>query len=271
MSDTLRVAGIVTRWVRCGDYKETNFRRGSSLIREAAAGGAQIACTTEGFLDGYHDEVSDQAYRDVGSWLEAADSGVYVRLLGELARELGIYIAAGVAVADGSQTDENGTPKPFNACQLYSPEGAVVGAYYKTHNFRRRSPWFAAVPDVQKPACFPAFATDFGRMGFMICNDRIFGETTRWLAGNGADWILCPTGGAFAYEMLRDRSRECGVAIAWVHPNGFAATGPDGSLLAEIKLGTEGADLHVEQGDLDGPLDHGEVCYAELPTRTSDA
>lgn len=47
-TNTVRVAGIVLRWLR-GD-KEANYRRVEPLIREAAAYGAQIVCTTECFL-----------------------------------------------------------------------------------------------------------------------------------------------------------------------------------------------------------------------------
>lgn len=49
--ESVRVAGIVLKWLRMD--KEANFRRGEKLIREAAAGGARIVVTTEGFLDGY--------------------------------------------------------------------------------------------------------------------------------------------------------------------------------------------------------------------------
>jgi hypothetical protein len=45
---TVRVAGIVLKWLR-GD-KAANYRRIEPLIREAAAHGAQIVCTTECFL-----------------------------------------------------------------------------------------------------------------------------------------------------------------------------------------------------------------------------
>jgi hypothetical protein len=48
---SVRVAGIVLKWIRTD--KEANFRRAEPMIRQAAAGGAQIVCTTECFLDGY--------------------------------------------------------------------------------------------------------------------------------------------------------------------------------------------------------------------------
>ena len=137
--------------------------------------------------------------------------------------------------------------------------------YYKTHNQRKRSPWFRAVPDAKKASCFPVFETKFGRLGFMICNDRIFSESTKWLAENGAEWVLCPTGGAFAYDMLQERSRETGVGIAWVHPFGFAATSPTGELLAEEKF-VEG-ELDLQEHEFGGLADHREVCWVDLPIR----
>jgi predicted amidohydrolase len=41
----------VLKWLR-GD-KQANYRRVEPMIREAAANGARIVCTTECFLDGY--------------------------------------------------------------------------------------------------------------------------------------------------------------------------------------------------------------------------
>jgi len=48
---SVHVAGIVLKWIR--GNKEANFRRAEPMIRQAAADGAKIVCTTECFLDGY--------------------------------------------------------------------------------------------------------------------------------------------------------------------------------------------------------------------------
>ena len=50
-SGHMRVAGIVLKWLRTD--KEANYRRAEKLIEQAAAGKAQLVCTTECFLDGY--------------------------------------------------------------------------------------------------------------------------------------------------------------------------------------------------------------------------
>jgi predicted amidohydrolase len=76
---TVRVAGIVLKWLR--GHKEANYRRAEPMIREAAAGGAQIVCTTECFLDGY--AIADKSipleeYRALG---EPIPKGEYFRKL----------------------------------------------------------------------------------------------------------------------------------------------------------------------------------------------
>src|SRR5206468_6090157 len=96
---SIRIAGIVLKWLR-GD-KAANYRRAEALIREAAAHGAQIVCTTECFLDGY--AIGDKSipldqYRSLG---EPIPEGEYFRKLSALARELHILLVAGMIEADG--------------------------------------------------------------------------------------------------------------------------------------------------------------------------
>lgn len=260
--ENTKLAGVVVRWIHFGDYKQANYERVSRLIRKAAERGARIICTTECFLDGYHVEVSDQEYNDVKQYLEDVRTSEYVCYLKELAKNLNVYIASGMAVADTQRKDANGNPQPFNSCQLYSPQRELVGMYYKTHNFGRRSPWFESIPDDEKSECFPSFSTNFGQLGFMICNDRIFAETTRWLRGNSAQLILCPTGGGLSYEMLVNRSRETGVGIVWVHPCGFAATSPKGELITAKIF--EGRKLFISADEVGGPTDHQKVFCVDM-------
>src|SRR5689334_18071273 len=78
-SNSVRVAGLVLKWVRAD--KEANFRRVEPMIREAAAHGALIVCTTECFLDGY--AIADKSiplerYRALG---EPIPDGEYYRRL----------------------------------------------------------------------------------------------------------------------------------------------------------------------------------------------
>jgi len=89
---TVRVAGVVLKWVR--GNKAANYRRAELVIREAAAGGAKIVCATECFLDGY--AIADKSipldtYRALG---ENIPDGPYFQKLARLASELQVYLIA---------------------------------------------------------------------------------------------------------------------------------------------------------------------------------
>ena len=93
-SDSVRVAGIVLKWLRTD--KAANFRRAEPMIHQAAAAGAQIVCTTECFLDGYaiaDKSIPLQTYRELG---ESIPGGKYFRRLSKLADELNIHLIAGM-------------------------------------------------------------------------------------------------------------------------------------------------------------------------------
>jgi predicted amidohydrolase len=221
---TVRVAGVVLKWVR-GD-KETNYRRIEPLIREAAAGGARIVCTTECFLDGY--AIADKTipldqYRALG---EPIPEGPYYRRLAELAGKLKIHLVAGMLEADGKAR--------YNTAVLIGPDGRLIGKYRKQnlgHECVRNTPGNAS----------PVFATPWGRLGILICADRTDAPLVRRLRANRADFLICPSGGMFGPKqndpIVQARSRENDVPIVFVHPAEFLVTGRDGSILDATLLG----------------------------------
>src|SRR5262249_35101132 len=96
---TVRVAGIVLKWVRAD--KEANYRRLEPLVREAAAKGAQVVCTTECFLDGYASADKSIPLSDYRALGEPIPQGKYYRRLAALARKLKVHLVAGLLEADG--------------------------------------------------------------------------------------------------------------------------------------------------------------------------
>ena len=221
---TIRVAGIVLKWVR-GD-KETNFRRAVPLIREAAAHGAEIVCTTECFLDGY--AIADKTipleqYRALG---EPVPEGAYFRKLAALARELRIYLVAGMLEADGTNR--------FNTAVVIGRDGELRGRYHKQHleheAVRNQAGSQSSVVDIT-----------LAKVGVMICADRRLPEVVRGFCERGADFLLCPSGGMYGPKtndpILQKRSKENARFIIFVHPAEFLVTGPDGTILAQTMLG----------------------------------
>ncbi|MCA9097541.1 MAG: carbon-nitrogen hydrolase family protein [Planctomycetaceae bacterium] len=248
-SPTVKVAGIVLKWVR-GDKAE-NYRRAEPMIREAAANGAEIVCTTECFLDGY--AIADKSiplgtYRSLG---EPIPTGEYFRKLAALADELNIHLAAGMTEADGDLR--------YNVTVLIGPEGDLLGKYRKhrlQHELVRNRPG----------TTMPSFATKHGKVGIMICADRREPKLVEGICRDGAEYLLCPSGGMFGPakndQFLQDRSRENGKWIVFVHPAEFLVTNPQGEIAQRTILGDR---LLVSRDEIDTAADSRQVFYAVIP------
>jgi predicted amidohydrolase len=239
----------VLKWVR-GD-KDANFRRLEPLVHEAAKGGAKIVCTTECFLDGY--SIADKKlpledYRALG---ENIPDGEFCHRLGELADTLKIHLVAGLIEADGDAR--------YNTAVLIGPEGKLIGKYRKQklgHESGRNTPGDAS----------SVFETPYGRVGLMICADRTDPEIVRRFRKNGAELLICPSGGMFGPKLndpiVQARSRENKLPIVFVHPAEFLVTGADGGILDRTILGDR---LLVSPDEIGKEKDENRVFYFDLP------
>jgi predicted amidohydrolase len=246
---TVKVAGIVLKWVRAD--KDANYRRVEPLIREAARKGAQLVCTTECFLDGY--SIADKSipledYRRLG---EPIPRGTYYRRLAALAAELKIHLVAGLLEADGELR--------YNTAVLIGPDGKLIGKYRK-QKLGHESVRNTAGTDS------PVFDTAYGRIGILICADRTDPALVRRLRANGADFLICPSGGMFGPKnndpIVQARSRENQVSILFVHPAEFLVTGPDGAVREGIVLSDV---LVVSKEQVGGEKDQNRIFYFDLP------
>jgi predicted amidohydrolase len=245
----VRVAGVVLKWIR--QDKAANWRRVEPLIRVAAAGGAQIVCTTECFLDGY--AIADKSipleqYRELG---EPIPDGGYLRKLAALADELNIYLIAGMLEADGDLR--------YNTAVLLGPDGQLMGKYRKQklqHELVRNTPGDES----------SVFDTPFGKLGVMICADRTESGIVQKFCSAGADFLICPSGGMFGSAkndpIVQARSRENHKYIVFVHPAEFLVTGPDGEIRERRIVGDR---LLIDSNDENGPEDSAVVSYFDLP------
>lgn len=245
----VRIAGIVLKWIR-GD-KEANFQRAAPMIKEAAANGAQIVVTTECFLDGY--VIADKTiplaqYRDLG---EPIPDGTYCRRLQALAAELKIHLVAGMLEADGSDR--------YNTAIVFGPDGKLIGKYRKQklgHETVRNTPGTSS--DVH--------TTALGKVGLMICADRTDADIVRHFKENGAEFLICPSGGMFGPKsndpIVQARSRENKTTIVFVHPAEFLVTNPDGSVHDVQMVGDR---LLIGKDEIGSKLDSKRICYFDLP------
>ncbi len=246
---TIRIAGIVLKWRR-GD-KEANYRRVEPLIREAAAHGAQIVCTTECFLDGY--AIADKSipleqYRVLG---EPIPQGEYYQKLAGLARELKILLIAGMLEADGEAR--------YNTAVSINPKGELIGKYHKQqldHEAVRNT------AGTNSTVC----VTPQGKIGVMICADRRIPKIVEGFCERGADFLICPSGGMFGPKkndpIVQARSRENHKYIVFVHPSEFLVTAPDGTIVQQTLLGDR---LVISPDQIGTEADSKRVFYFDLP------
>ncbi len=203
--------------------KQANFAKLERYARQAAAQGAQVVLTPEGFLEGYvgnrgrTKDLTWEKYVAAGERLE----GPLLTRVRDLARELQIYLLVGFA--------ELRDDRMYNSAVIFSPSGAVLTRYSKTHTADDE-------PLNTKGTAFPVVSTPLGRWGTLICMDRQLPETSRLLALQGAQVILVPAYGMYGETndiLMRVRAYENGVYVAFVHPNRCLFIDPSGKILAQ--------------------------------------
>lgn len=199
--------------------KESNFRKLETYARRAAAQGASVVITPEGFLDGYvgNDRSLDkERYFGISETVE----GPTLARVAALARELKLYLSVGFPERRGSQV--------YNTVALFVPDGSLLSRYSKTH--------CGGEPYNTEGAEFPVVATPLGRWGTLICLDRQLPETSRILAIKGAQVILVPSYGMYGEindVMMRTRAYENGVYVLFVHPRRCLIIDPKGAIIAK--------------------------------------
>ncbi|HEX6590838.1 MAG TPA: carbon-nitrogen hydrolase family protein [Moraxellaceae bacterium] len=188
---------------------ETNWREVEARLREAAAAGAGLAVLPENFA------LLDAAqYRALARRLPEL-----LARLGELARELDLWIVAGTLPVetrpDGSAIEDG---RVRTVCHVIDSDGEVVARYDKIHLFDvdvadaqgsyRESATFEPGDEV---VCVN---TPVGRVGLTVCYDLRFPELFRRLVDAGAEIITVPaaftqvTGEAHWQVLLRARAIE---------------------------------------------------------------
>ena len=212
--------------------KEQNLNTAIRLIREAADKGAQIVLTPEVVLTGF---VGGDTEKSMAETIP----GKTTQVLGELAKELDVYILFGLSeLIDGEM---------HNAIAVLDRTGSLLGVMRKVHINKYETPgnW-------RNGSEFPVwnFETKTGSFcgGVMICYDREMPESARLLMLKGADVIFNPLACGCPTEdihrcLLRTRAFENALYILMVNhaapsQNGHSmAFGFDGTILNELGAG----------------------------------
>lgn len=155
-----------------------------SYIEKAAKEGVELIVFPELSLQGFPPSMADyQAEAAVESYrtAELIPEGLTCQMMIEQAKKHQMYIVWGMGEQDHDRCDVL-----YNSAVLVGPEG-FVGVYRKVHQ-----------PGTERLYSFPGdnyyvFDTTIGKIGIMICFDKMFPEVARILKVKGADVIICPT------------------------------------------------------------------------------
>jgi predicted amidohydrolase len=181
-------------------------------VRQAADQKPDIICLPEGItVIG-----TKRTYAEVSE----SNPAPTTETLGALAKSLNSYIVAGIY--------ERVAPVVYNTAVLIDREGKVVGRYRKTH--LPREEWEAGITPGDS---YPIFATDFGKVGLMVCWDIQFPEPWRALGLQGAELILLPIWGG-SETLLRARAIENhAFVVSSSYDMKSCVVAPNGDILVE--------------------------------------
>jgi len=187
-----------------GDDRAANLDQATSLVREAAARGADTVCLPEMWPF-----VGPDADKVAGAETLEGPSTSAMR---ELARALGIWLFPGSFAEQSGVSD-----RVFNCSPVIDPEGSIIAVYRKIHLFDidmdggpRLLETDTVVPGDQAVVVDAAGLT----WGLTVCYDLRFPSLYRALRDAGANALLVPaaftahTGKAHWEVLLRARAIE---------------------------------------------------------------
>lgn len=178
MARTVTVAALQTAY---GADMKANIEKTETLVREAAAKGAQVILPSELFQGPYFC-VSQEEH-----WFNAAYPWAEhpcVIAMQKLAAELDVVIPVSIYEREG--------PHYFNSLVMVDAGGEALGVYRKSHipdgpGYQEK--YYFRPGDTG----FKVWDTRFGKIGVGICWDQWYPECARAMALQGAEILMYPT------------------------------------------------------------------------------
>ncbi|MFN7498364.1 MAG: N-carbamoylputrescine amidase [Hyphomonadaceae bacterium] len=178
MSRLVNLAALQTHY---GSGLQDNIDRTIALIRQAAAGGAQIILPSELFQGPYFCTTQDER------WFATAYPALEhpcVTQLQPVAAELGVVIPVSIFEREG--------PRYYNSVVILDADGTALGTYRKSHipdgpGYQEK--YYFRPGDTG----FKVWNTRFAKIGVGICWDQWYPEAARAMALLGAEVLFYPT------------------------------------------------------------------------------
>ena len=171
--------------------KNENLATARQLIHAAASADADLVALPE--LWSCHG--LESAYRENAEPIP----GETTRFLGNLARELGIYLLGG-SILEGHPA----SPKLHNTSTLFRPDGEMAALYRKIHLFDVKAPdrEYLESGTIAPGAEIVTAKAGTATLGLSVCYDVRFPELYRLLALRGAEVLMIPA--AFTLQTGKD-------------------------------------------------------------------
>lgn len=177
----MRKVTVAAVQMSCTWDVEENIAKADALVREAAAGGAQIILLPELFERRYFCQEKRYEYYEFATPVSENPAVCHFQ---RTARELGVVLPVSFYEKDGTRL--------FNSVAVLDADGTNLGVYRKTHipddHFYQEKFYFTP-----GNTGFKVFETRYGTIGVGICWDQWFPETARCMALQGAELLLYPT------------------------------------------------------------------------------
>ena len=176
-----RIVTVAATQMACSWDRAANLARAEQLVRQAAAGGAQIILIQELFETPYFCQKPNPDYLQLATAL--ADNPAIARCQA-LARELAVVLPVSFFERAGRAR--------FNSVAIIDADGSLLGVYRKSH-----------IPDGPGyhekyyfnpgDSGFKVWNTRYAKIGVGICWDQWFPECARAMALQGAELLFYPT------------------------------------------------------------------------------
>ncbi len=190
----------------------------AAVLARAGEAGADLAVTGEDIaaLSGSATYLDDRTiFRTL-----VPDTSAYVhQVMGEVARRHRMHIVACFYEVEGDAI--------FNSAVLFGRDGEVIGRYHKVH-LPVYETWMVSAGD-----SFPAFETDLGVVGMLICYDQMWPESAAACALNGARIICHPSAATLPDYHMRTRAMDYQVCYVSGTRRGSLIVAPNAKVLAD--------------------------------------
>ncbi|WP_336366758.1 carbon-nitrogen hydrolase [Marinobacter sp. C2H3] len=229
MSRSLRIAAVQQT---CSPNKADSLAITERLVRDAAAGGAELVVLQELHATLYFCQTEDTDVFDLAEPIPGPTSG----RLSALARELDIVLV-------GSIFERRMNGVYHNTAVVFERDGSLAGLYRKMHipddpGFYEKfyfTPGDATFNDGRSG--FTPIDTSVGRLGVLVCWDQWYPEAARLMALAGADLLIYPT--AIGWDVTDDPDEQARQLDAWVTVQRGHAVANNLPVVAPNRVGVE--------------------------------